>query len=158
MPMSSTRAYQNHAISSTERRLNSSMESMPCRRMKRVTFAFSTYSGVGRQATSAIARRFYGGAEMMRRMELTGARVLLTGATGGLGEAIARALSERGAALVLSGRRVEALDALASELGATAVPCDLSDRAEVDRLADAAGDADVLVANAGLPGSGTLLK
>jgi uncharacterized protein len=91
-------------------------------------------------------------------MELNGARVLLTGATGGLGEAIARALSERGAALVLSGRRVEALDALASELGARGVPIDLSDRDAVDRLADAAGEVDVLVANAGLPGSGTLLK
>jgi short-subunit dehydrogenase len=91
-------------------------------------------------------------------MELNGARVLLTGATGGLGEAIADALAECGAQLVLSGRRVEALEALALELGATPVPCDLSDRAEVDRLADAGGDIDVLVANAGLPGSGTLLK
>ena len=91
-------------------------------------------------------------------MELKGAKVLLTGATGGLGEAIARALSERGAALVLSGRRVEALDALATELGARAIPCDLSDRAGVERLADAAGDVDVLVANAGLPGAGTLLR
>jgi uncharacterized protein len=95
---------------------------------------------------------------MMRRMELDGARVLLTGASGGLGEPIARALSERGAALVLSGRRVEALDALASELGARGAPCDLSDREAVDRLADAAGEIDVLVANAALPGSGTLLK
>ena len=95
---------------------------------------------------------------MMRRMELDGARVLLTGATGGLGEAIARSLRERGARLVLSGRRAEALEALAAELDAEAVPCDLSDREAVDRLADAAGDVDVLVANAGLPGSGTLLK
>ena len=91
-------------------------------------------------------------------MELKGANVLLTGATGGLGEAIARALSERGATLVLSGRRVEALDALGTELGARTIPCDLSDRAAVERLADAAGDVDVLVANAGLPGAGTLLK
>jgi uncharacterized protein len=91
-------------------------------------------------------------------MELKGANILLTGATGGLGEAIARALHERGAALVLSGRRVDALDALATELGARTIPCDLSDRAAVEHLADAAGDVDVLVANAGLPGTGTLLK
>ena len=91
-------------------------------------------------------------------MELDGARVLLTGATGGLGEAIARALAERRAQLVLSGRRAEALEQLALELGAHAVPCDLSDRAAVERLAGASGEVDVLVANAGLPGSGTLLK
>jgi len=91
-------------------------------------------------------------------MDLNGARVLLTGASGGLGEAIARALAKRGARLVLSGRRAEALDALALELEAQTFPCDLSDRAAVDRLADSAGDVDVLVANAGLPGSGTLLK
>jgi short-subunit dehydrogenase len=91
-------------------------------------------------------------------MDLTGARVLLTGASGGLGEAIARSLAERGAQLVLSGRRADALEALALELSAEAVPCDLSDRAAVEHLADVAGAVDVLVANAGLPGSGTLLK
>ena len=91
-------------------------------------------------------------------MELDGARVLLTGATGGLGEAIARALAECGAKLVLSGRRADALETLALELRTEAVPCDLSEREAVDRLADAAGEVDVLVANAGLPGSGTLLK
>src|SRR5688572_7458776 len=91
-------------------------------------------------------------------MELNGARVLLTGATGGLGEAIARALAERGAQLVLSGRRADALKSLADELGATAVPCDLADRDAVERLAGTAGEVDALVANAGLPGAGTLLK
>jgi short-subunit dehydrogenase len=91
-------------------------------------------------------------------MELEGARVLLTGASGGLGEAIARALADRGAQLVLSGRRADALEALALDLCAESVPCDLADRAAVDQLADAAGDLDVLVANAGLPGSGTLLR
>ena len=91
-------------------------------------------------------------------MELHGARVLLTGASGGLGEANARALAERGAELVLSGRRADALESLAQELGATARPCDLSDRHAVEQLAGAAGEVDVLVANAGLPGAGTLLK
>jgi short-subunit dehydrogenase len=89
-------------------------------------------------------------------MELDGTRVLLTGATGGLGEAIARALAQRGARQVLSGRRVDALQALASEVGGEAVQSDLSDRDAVDRLVAAAGDVEVLVANAGLPGSGTL--
>jgi hypothetical protein len=54
MPMSSTTASQNHSMSSTERRRNSSIEPMPWPRMKRVTFALSTYSALGRQATSAI--------------------------------------------------------------------------------------------------------
>ena len=89
-------------------------------------------------------------------MELDGRRVLVTGATGGLGEAIARALAAKGARLVLSGRRVDALEALAGELGAEPVVCDLSDRADLERLVAAAGEVDVLVANAGLPGSGTL--
>ena len=89
-------------------------------------------------------------------MDLQGTRVLLTGATGGLGEAIARALAERGAHQVLSGRRLEALEALAQEVGGEAVQADLGERSEVERLAGRASDVDVLVANAGLPGSGTL--
>jgi short-subunit dehydrogenase len=95
---------------------------------------------------------------MMPRMELDGARVLLTGASGGLGEAIARALADRGARLVLSGRRAEALDALARELDAEAAVYDLGDRAQVERLAAEASDVDVLVANAGLAAPGTLQK
>ena len=91
-------------------------------------------------------------------MELDGTRVLLTGATGGLGEAIAHALAARGARLVLSGRRAEALAALAQELGAEAIACDLADRADLERLVAQAGEIDVLVANAGLPGSGTLQR
>jgi short-subunit dehydrogenase len=89
-------------------------------------------------------------------MDLSGKRVLLTGASGGLGEPIARALAGRGAELVLTGRRAEALEALAGELGATAVVCDLSDRGAVERLVSDAGKIDVLVANAGLLGAGTL--
>jgi short-subunit dehydrogenase len=89
-------------------------------------------------------------------MKVAGSRVLLTGASGGLGVAIARALSERGASLILSGRRTEVLEPLASELGARAVVADLSIPGEVDRLLKDAGEVDILVANAALPASGPL--
>ena len=82
--------------------------------------------------------------------------MLLTGATGGIGHAIARELHGRGAHLILTGRRVEVLQALAAELDARALAADLADRAEVDRLLGEAGDVDILVANAGLPGTGLL--
>jgi short-subunit dehydrogenase len=83
-------------------------------------------------------------------------RVLVTGATGGIGQAIARAFADRGATLILSGRRTEVLQPLADELGARAIACDLADRAEVERLIADAGEIDVLVANAALPGTGAL--
>jgi short-subunit dehydrogenase len=92
-------------------------------------------------------------------VELSGARVLLTGASGGIGNAIARALHERGASLAITGRRTEALEALKAELGGERVDvlqADLADRADVDALPGRAGTVDVLVANAGLPGSGRL--
>jgi short-subunit dehydrogenase len=89
-------------------------------------------------------------------MRLEGKTVLVTGATGGLGKAIARALGQRGAKLSISGRREEILDELATELGGGArpLPFDLSDASSAQRLAEAAGEVDVLVANAALPGSG----
>lgn len=89
-------------------------------------------------------------------MQLAGARVLVTGATGGLGEAIARALAKRGAKLVLTGRRIDVLESLAAELSAQAVPADLAKRAELNRLISEAGAVDVLVANAGLPATGVV--
>lgn len=89
-------------------------------------------------------------------MGLVNDNVLLTGATGGIGEAIARAFAARGAKLVLSGRRADALEALADELGVRAVVADLGIRTEVSRLASEAGEVDVLVANAALPGTGAL--
>jgi short-subunit dehydrogenase len=82
--------------------------------------------------------------------------VLLTGATGGLGDAIARELHGRGAQLILTGRRAEVLEAQAAELGARALAADLGDRADVDRLLSEAGEIDILVANAALPGAGRL--
>jgi uncharacterized protein len=89
-------------------------------------------------------------------MNLAGAHVLLTGATGGLGHAIARALAARGASLTLTGRRAEVLEPLAEELGGRAAAADLADPAAPARLLADAGQVDVLVANAGLPGSGAL--
>ena len=92
-------------------------------------------------------------------MELAGRKALLTGATGGLGMAIARALAERGAALLLSARKREALEALAAELpgsGHAVLPADLAEEGEAERLASEAGEVDVLLANAGLPAAGRM--
>jgi short-subunit dehydrogenase len=89
-------------------------------------------------------------------MQISGARVLLTGASGGIGQALARALHVRGATLVLSGRGGEQLDALARELSAQAVPIDLATLGAPERLAAEAGAVDILLANAGLPGTGLL--
>lgn len=90
-------------------------------------------------------------------MELQGSSVLLTGATGGIGHAIARAVRAEGASLLLTGRRTDVLEPLAAEVGGRATAVDLSDRAAVDRLLDEAGDVDVLIANAALPASGDAL-
>nr|WP_208394104.1 3-oxoacyl-[acyl-carrier-protein] reductase [Pseudochelatococcus lubricantis] len=88
--------------------------------------------------------------------DLTGKKALVTGATGGLGSAIARALHARGAAVALSGTRREVLEALAQELGERVVvtPANLADAAEVEALVPAAEEAlgglDVVVNNAGV--------
>jgi len=88
--------------------------------------------------------------------ELTGKTALVTGASGGLGGAIARALHAQGATVALSGTRREALEAVAAELGdrTFVLPCDLSDAAAVEALVPAAekalGSLDILVNNAGV--------
>jgi short-subunit dehydrogenase len=87
-------------------------------------------------------------------MEISGRTVLLTGATGGIGHAIARALHARGAKLVITGRRTEVLEPLAAEIGATALAADLAKAEDVERLIAEAGDVDILVNNAALPASG----
>jgi short-subunit dehydrogenase len=89
-------------------------------------------------------------------MNLGGQTALITGASGGLGHAIARALAGRGARVILTARRAEVLETLAQETGGRAVACDLSDRAAVLQLAEEAGPVDVLIANAGIPASGRL--
>ncbi len=97
--------------------------------------------------------------------DLTGKTAIVTGASGGIGGAIARALHGQGAHVVLSGTRQAALDELAGELGdrTSCVACDLSDPAAVDGLigaAEAAAGAglDILVANAGITRDGLLLR
>jgi short-subunit dehydrogenase len=90
-------------------------------------------------------------------MNLSGRKTLLTGATGGLGRAIALALAERGARLTLSARKREALEALASELpgsGHEVLPADLAEPEAAERLAAEAAGTEILIANAGLPAAG----
>ncbi|HWE22105.1 MAG TPA: 3-oxoacyl-[acyl-carrier-protein] reductase [Hyphomicrobiaceae bacterium] len=88
--------------------------------------------------------------------DLTDRTALVTGATGGIGGAIARAFHRQGATVLVSGRQTEKLDKLAAELGdrAQVLPCDLADRAAVAGMVDAAigklGRLDILVNNAGL--------
>ncbi len=92
-------------------------------------------------------------------MELSGRNALLTGATGGLGRAIAEALGSSGARVLLSARKPEALEELAATLpgeGHRVFPADLAEPGVAERLAAEAGDVDILVANAGLPGAGWL--
>jgi 3-oxoacyl-[acyl-carrier protein] reductase len=88
--------------------------------------------------------------------DLTGKTALVTGATGGIGGAIAHALHASGATVAISGTRVEKLDALAGQLAGRVhvLPCDLSDIGDVEKLlpnAEAAmGHVDILVNNAGI--------
>jgi 3-oxoacyl-[acyl-carrier protein] reductase len=88
--------------------------------------------------------------------ELTGKTALVTGATGGIGGGIARALHRQGAVVAISGTRREALDALAGELKERVhvLPCNLADKEQVEALVpqteEAMGKLDILVANAGI--------
>jgi short-subunit dehydrogenase len=89
-------------------------------------------------------------------MDLRDAKLLLTGATGGIGQALAVALAARGGEIVLTGRRTDMLEPLAKKLGGRAIPADLADRDTIKDLLEAAGEIDVLVANAALPATGLL--
>jgi len=96
--------------------------------------------------------------------DLTGKTALVTGASGAIGGAIARALHRQGATVAISGTRREALDGLAAELdGRTHVlPCNLADKAEVEKLVPAAeaamGRLDILVNNAGITRDGLFMR
>jgi len=88
--------------------------------------------------------------------DLKGKSALVTGASGGIGGAIARALHAQGANVAISGTNKEKLDALAADLGSRVfvLPCDLRDRAAVAKLGEEAekalGQVDILVNNAGI--------
>ena len=82
-------------------------------------------------------------------MKISGSKVLLTGASGGLGQAIGRSLSAAGARLIVTGRNVALLDEVAAATGAEVVVADLCDRADGEALAARADEVDILVANAG---------
>ncbi len=96
--------------------------------------------------------------------DLTGKTALVTGASGGIGGAIVRALHAQGAQVVLSGTRAEALEAVKADLGdrAMILPCNLGDKAEVDGLFAAAeglaGEVHVVVSNAGVTRDGLLMR
>jgi 3-oxoacyl-[acyl-carrier protein] reductase len=96
--------------------------------------------------------------------DLSGRNALVTGASGDIGRAIARALHAQGAKVGLSGTRADALQQLAGELGARAVvlPANLSDPADTERLAkeaeSALGQVDILVNNAGITRDNLLLR
>ncbi|MEA3021526.1 MAG: 3-oxoacyl-[acyl-carrier protein] reductase [Alphaproteobacteria bacterium] len=96
--------------------------------------------------------------------DLTGKTALVTGASGGIGGAIARALHRQGATVAVSGTKREALDGLAADLaGRTHVlPCNLADKAEVEKLVPAAeaamGRLDILVNNAGITRDGLFMR
>jgi 3-oxoacyl-[acyl-carrier protein] reductase len=102
--------------------------------------------------------------EAKRMFDLTGKTALVTGASGGLGSAIARALYASGATVAVSGTRRDALEALAGELAQRShvVPCNLADKDEVETLVSRAetamGKLDILVANAGITRDGLLVQ
>ena len=96
--------------------------------------------------------------------DLSGKNAIVTGASGGIGSAIARTLHANGATVALSGTRIEALEALASELGERAyvTPCNLSDPEGpndlVKQAGEAMGDIHILINNAGLTRDGLAMR
>jgi len=103
------------------------------------------------------ARRCYASGSVPD-VQLQGSTALLTGATGGIGQAIARALAADGARVLLSGRRAELLEEIREQIGENAdcLPADLAGAGGAAGLAERAGSVDVLVANAALPASGRI--
>ena len=96
--------------------------------------------------------------------DLTGKTALVTGATGGIGGAIARAFHQQGATVALSGTRRDALDALAADLAdrVHVLPCNLADKDDVEALVpkseEAIGQLDILVSNAGITKDNLLVQ
>lgn len=94
--------------------------------------------------------------------ELEGKKILLTGATGALGQSISRVLASHGAKIALSGTKEEPLNTLAQEVNGIAIPCRLDQSTDVETLVEKAeqalGGVDILVNNAGLTRDQLLLK
>ncbi len=97
--------------------------------------------------------------------DLTGMTALVTGASGGIGSAVAKALAAQGAIVALSGTREEALRGVAAEIGGDCpiLPCNLGDAASVEALVPSAiealgGKLDILVNNAGVTRDGLILR
>jgi 3-oxoacyl-[acyl-carrier protein] reductase len=95
--------------------------------------------------------------------DLAGKKALVTGATGGIGEAIAKALKAAGAEIAISGTREEKLKEVAAALGGSAIlPCNLTDAAAVEalfgRAEEALGQVDILVNNAGITKDGLAMR
>ncbi|KIZ15947.1 SDR family NAD(P)-dependent oxidoreductase [Streptomyces natalensis] len=91
-------------------------------------------------------------------MQISGSTILLTGATGLVGQALARELAGAGARMVLTGRRKSDLAALATEVGGTAVAADLSAPAAAAKLVQEAGLVDILIANAAMLAFGAMTE
>lgn len=91
-------------------------------------------------------------------MTLTGKRVLITGGGSGCGADLARGFAEAGAAVVISGRRIEALREVAARTGAACVQADVTDEASVKRMFAEAGPCDIVIANAGAADSGVMAR
>ena len=91
-------------------------------------------------------------------MDISGANVLITGASGGIGEAIAHAVAAKGGRLILTGRRSAVVSALAERLGGNAIAADLATPDGPAELVREAGHVDILIANAGVPASGAVTE
>lgn len=93
-------------------------------------------------------------------MDIVGGNVLITGATGGIGQALARAFASRGARLTLTGRRMDVLEPLAAEVRGRSLAFDLADRGDIEKLCGeaVAAELDVFIANAAVPASGLLTE
>jgi NAD(P)-dependent dehydrogenase (short-subunit alcohol dehydrogenase family) len=88
--------------------------------------------------------------------QLQGSTALVTGAYGGLGTAIVKALHREGAKVIVTGRKAAPLEKVAADTGARSVLADLADRDDLDRLLSEAGELDIAVMNAALPASGDI--
>jgi short-subunit dehydrogenase len=88
--------------------------------------------------------------------DFIGRSALVTGASGGLGEAVARDLAHRGATVTITGRRQAELATIAEQIHGDYIVCDVADRAQLPELMARAAEVDILVSNAGLPASGRL--